>query len=461
MASLSGSSSGSRGGRRNLGLPRPRAGEANQARGGRARANEEEMMRVQNERATVDLELDSDNQAVHNGDNIQQPHDANEDPRPEEHVNPHTANNPAEPVRRRSAQWIGNIPRLNIMARTLLLAPRNFEATAVSSQRQSELETVRNIKRIPTSSLAWDNLRHNGKTVLLNFVSSALNSDQAYLDASGGALINTELLRQKMNQFIVFSFDDGRDDANTEQWKLDLREIDDLQDSQDEAVRREAAAGVGARGAVDNAVANLVHAPGVGGRSLQIDAIGDRVLSQSGRVVARRREEGVIPQVQQPARVPAAISPSVVVSNIARNHPGNPASDDPFLQALLAMHGGSASGTSRPSNDQTPIRPLPDVKVVAETRSIQMQTQIKQYEFAEKHAVFADQAMRQQVLDSLRDQILGSTEPTCAICQMSLTGQVYGTARMACCGGTLHTNCLLRIPDNRKCPFCRHEREFD
>jgi hypothetical protein len=30
---------------------------------------------------------------------------------------------------------------------------------------------------------------------------------------------------------------------------------------------------------------------------------------------------------------------------------------------------------------------------------------------------------------------------------------------MACCGGTLHTNCLLKMPDNIKCPFCRHRRE--
>ena len=217
-----------------------------------------------------------------------------------------------------------------------------------------------------------------------------------------------------MNQFILLSSVPTVHDANTEQWKLDLRHIDEMQDSQDDAVRREAAAGVGARGAVDAAVANLVHAPNVGGRSLQIDAIGERVMSQSGRVVARRREEGVIPQVQQPARVPAAISPSVVVSNIARNHPGNPASDDPFLQALLAMHGGAASGTTRPLIDQSPIR-RPDLKLLEEARSIQIQTQMRQYEFAEKFAEFRDQATKKQVLDGLRDQILGSAEPICAI----------------------------------------------
>lgn len=221
-------------------------------------------------------------------------------------------------------------------------------------------------------------------------------------------------------------------------------------------MRHEAEAGIGARNVIDNAVGNLVHAPNFGGRSLQIDDIADRVMSQSGRVVARRREEGVIPQLQQPARVPAAVSSAAVVNNIARNQP---AADDPFLQAILAIHAGASSEVSRPPNDQTPIRSLPDIKGAAEARSIQMQTQIKQYEFAEKYIV--DQVVKKQVLDGLRDQILGSQEPTCAICQYPLTGQVFGTARMACCGGTLHTNCLLKMPDNRKCPFCRHVQEFD
>lgn len=222
-------------------------------------------------------------------------------------------------------------------------------------------------------------------------------------------------------------------------------------------MRADAAAGVGARLAMDAAVGQLVHAPNVGGRSLQIDAIGDRVLSQSGRVVARRREEGVIPQaqVQQPARVPAAVPPSVaVVANIARNHPGNPASDDPFLQALLSIHGGATSEASRPAAGQYPMSPLPDLKMLEEARSIQLQTQMRQYEFAEKYATFHDQAVKKQVLDGLRDQILGSTEPTCAICLAPVTGMVHGVARMACCGGTFHTDCILKL-NNKACPLCR------
>jgi hypothetical protein len=445
---------------RNVGLTRPRAGagEASQARGLRARANLDEADRVRNQ----DLQPFDDNLGL---DNI--PSGANEPEIPNAGRNSPPVNpdegepevggeNSDEPARRRVAPWIGNTARLNIMARTLLLAPRNFEATAVSSQRQSELETVRNIKRIPASPLAWDNLKHAGKTILLNYVVSELNSDHSYLDSCGRAFINTELLRQKMNQFIMLSSVPVVHDANTEQWKVDLREIDEMQESQDEAVQREAAAGVGARSAIESAVGNLVHAPNVGGRSLQIDAIGDRVLSQSGRPVARRREEGVIPQdVQQPARAPAAIPSVAIVANIARNHPGNPASDDPFLQALLAMHGGAASGTSRPPFDQSPIRPVPDLKLMEEARSIQIQTQMKQYEFAEKFAVFQDEATKRQVLDGLRDQILGSAEPCCGICHAPVTGMVNGIARMGCCGGTLHTACLVKVI-GKKCPFCRH-----
>jgi hypothetical protein len=90
-----------------------------------------------------------------------------------------------------------------------------------------------------------------------------------------------------------------------------------------------------------------------------------------------------------------------------------------------------------------------------EARSIQIQTQMKQYEFAEKFAVFQDEATKRQVLDGLRDQILGSAEPCCGICHCPVTGMVNGIARMGCCGATLHTACLVKVI-GKKCPFCRH-----
>ena len=159
------------------------------------------------------------------------------------------------------------------------------------------------------------------------------------------------------------------------------------------------------------------------------------MLSQSGRAVARRREEGVIPQVQQPARLPAAVSAAAVVANVARNQP---ASDDPFLQALLA---------TRP-------HPKPDLKALEEARAIQVQTQMKQYAFAEI-AIFDDQLTKKQVLDGLRNQILGSAETMCVICHSIITGDVHGIARMPCCGSTLHVLCLLKNPNRDTCSFCR------
>lgn len=219
------------------------------------------------------------------------------------------------------------------------------------------------------------------------------------------------------------------------------------------ALQREAEAGVGARNELDAAVANLIHVPSVGGRSLQVDAIGDRVLSQSGRVVARRREDAVIPQVipqvQQPARVPAAISSAAVVNNIARSQP---AADDPFLQALLALR-SQEDGI----RDQlrSPKRPQLDLKLVEEARSIQLSTQIRQYEFARDNVVFESDQRKREILEQLRNQILGSQETVCGLCQSSVTGLVYGVARMPCCGQTLHTSCLILMPNRLICPFCR------
>jgi hypothetical protein len=219
------------------------------------------------------------------------------------------------------------------------------------------------------------------------------------------------------------------------------------------ALQREAEAGVGARNVIDAAVANLIHVPSVGGRSLQVDAIGDRVLSQSGRVVARRREDGVIPQVQQPARVPAAISSAAVVNNIARSQP---AADDPFLQALLAIR--SQEDAIR-DHFRSPKRPQLDLKLVEEARSIQVSTQIRQYEFARDNVVFESDLRKREMLEQLRNQILGSQETVCGLCQSSVTGLVYGVARMPCCGNTLHTSCLILMPNRLTCPFCRVVQE--
>lgn len=218
MASLSGRSgnTGRRGGR-SLGLSHPRAGEANAARGGRAIANQQERNRVQNEAIPdgrqVPAIADEDDPFALNSQEAQeddQARDQEQPPRADEE------NDQGEPFRARErfVRWLGNTARLNIMARTLLLAPLNFETLAGAANRQSDLDTIRNMKRIQTSALAWDNLKHSGKTILLNRVCADLNADAAYLEAAGGARLNPELLRQKMNQFITLAQDVGNDGAS-------------------------------------------------------------------------------------------------------------------------------------------------------------------------------------------------------------------------------------------------------
>ena len=202
-----------------------------------------------------------------------------------------------------------------------------------------------------------------------------------------------------------------------------------------------------------------MHAPGVGGgRSLNIDAIGDRVLSQSGRVIARRREDAEIPQVQQPARVPAAVSPAVVVSNIARNQPPG---EDMFLQALLNLT-SSNGAAAPPSHPRISLGPAPerDPKKLNEARSVEVDTLMKQHAFA-KACDFSDAQIKKQVLVGLQQQILGSSETICAICQDTLIGQAFNVARMPCCGGSLHTLCLMRTPYGQRCVFCRADYRND
>lgn len=262
MASLSSGSNGSTGPRRSVGLPRLRAaaasGEIAIARGGRGTANRQEIARadasrrgdpyaidgvidleenqnqnlsnsleryiervanVQNdpifrealardnageaiasdaeEREEVDDFLLPQNDAVHANDvaALSPNHDA---PRP------NAAAAPRAIIRGRS-QWAGNAPRLNCMSRALLTGPHNFEVAAHSSQRSAELEALRHMKRIPGIPLAWDNLKHAGKTLILGKVSVELSADRAFLEASGGATISTELLRQKMNHFMALA----------------------------------------------------------------------------------------------------------------------------------------------------------------------------------------------------------------------------------------------------------------
>jgi hypothetical protein len=254
MASLSSGSNVSTGRRGVVGLPRPRAaaasGEIAIARGGRGTANRQEIARADASRrgdpfaidGVIDLEANQ-NQNLSNsleryiervanvqndpnfrealardnagdmiandaeeGEEVYGPPQNDDVPNEAELSQNHDAPRPsAAAAPRGRSQWAGNTRRLNCMSRALLTGPHNFEVAAQSSQRPAELEALRNMKRSPGIPLAWDNLKHAGKTLILGKVSVELSADPAFLEASGGATISTELLRQKMNHFMALA----------------------------------------------------------------------------------------------------------------------------------------------------------------------------------------------------------------------------------------------------------------
>jgi hypothetical protein len=232
MASSSGSvtSAGRRGGQVGLSRPRAASSENEIARGGRAVANQQEIFRVRraehyaipNENPIPNV-APPNSQQVANIQNLPNAEDAlvltDAEEEEEDHgllqdddgrdADVHLPGAAApRPRRSRRPQWANNDARLNIMSRALLYGPHNYEVAANSSQRNADMEAVRNMKRIPSSSLAWDNLKHAGKTLILGKVSVDLSADRAYLEASGGAAITTELLRQKMNHFMALAVRD-------------------------------------------------------------------------------------------------------------------------------------------------------------------------------------------------------------------------------------------------------------
>jgi hypothetical protein len=139
--------------------------------------------------------------------------------------------------------------------------------------------------------------------------------------------------------------------SDREQWKLDFRTVHAKQQQQIRAVEQDLNAGVQNRQVIDDALGGLIHPPGIG-RNLQIEAIHGRVHSQSGHVIARERQAGIIPQpqVQQPARVPASVAPApaIVMNNVQRGQGNSEFADDPFLSAL--MRGHIAQGSPPPAS---------------------------------------------------------------------------------------------------------------
>ncbi len=246
---------------------------------------------------------------------------------------------------------------------------------------------------------------------------------------------------------------------DTEQWKHDFKEVNEKQQQQVHTIQQDAAAGIANRAIVDNALGAMIHPPGNNvGRSMQIEAINARVISQSGHVIAReRRESGIIPQVMPvargPAVIPAAINPDAIVNVQQRSRPAlNQIEDDPLIAALLR-------GNFLSSNAAAALPSANDLKVQQEARSFELQNLISQHSFAIK--LPADFPEKERLCQTIAKKIVGfdKFERQCCICQEELDDRSY-TAEMPCCKGVFHTSCLLRIPQPphgapKQCPLCR------
>jgi hypothetical protein len=248
---------------------------------------------------------------------------------------------------------------------------------------------------------------------------------------------------------------------DTEQWKHDFKEVNDKQNQQIQAIQQDAAAGIVNRANVDNAVGAMIHPPGNNvGRSMQIEAIHARVVSQSGHVIAReRRESAIIPQVMPvargPAVIPAAINPDAIV-NVQQRRPAlNQIEDDPVIAAFLR-------GNFSPSHAAASAAPpSTNFKVQQEARSVELQNLISQHNFCSKLPdTFPE---KEKLCQTIAKKIVGFDhfERQCCVCQLEIDDKSH-TARLPCCNNIIHTNCLLRIPQPdygrpKQCPLCRSE----
>jgi hypothetical protein len=248
--------------------------------------------------------------------------------------------------------------------------------------------------------------------------------------------------------------------ADREQWKIDLRLVHAKQQTQLQAIQQEIESGTQNRQRVDNTLGALVHPPGSSGnRSMAIEAISARVASQSGHVIARERQTGVINQhiPQQPARLPASIAPEIVMNNIQRGQRQN--EDDPFITAVLRMQ------EAQPSSAPAANSYLVNTKVQLENRSIQLQNLMQQHKFVTDLPVGFPN--KEVILKTLTDKIIDNHSAVdnlthnCPICLEDFTGVAHNTARLPCCSQFIHTQCFAKLiaegvsTHSRKCPYCR------
>lgn len=361
--------------------------------------------------------------------------------------------------------WRGNHAKLNIVFRVLLQMPAILESTAIHNNNEDAITTINSHKRNINSDFGWDNVKHAGQTFLMIMAARELNNDRAFAEyIAPGNPLKHELLRQKFTEFMDEVAEDTADYSlpGVQQWKLDLREIDTLQKSQQEIVANERREGVQERGFLEENIGNLVRGPGgENQRDMSVRSIRARVVSASGHVIARQRESEVIPQqLQRPANHPASVAPELVIANIGRGQQN--LADDPVIQALLHV----TQAAQPQAATVGPVHPFTSAKTIAEVRDIEVTTQMRQYEFAEKH--MPEGPEKEQILESIRKQILGCPEIKCCICQSEMAATALNVARTSCCGAYMHLMCAFSIRNEgygrtseKICPLCRQKMCFE
>ena len=192
------------------GSRRPRVGLSD-PRGARAQANEEEGVRLAREaddvrhviRRIVDngamgLDIPDSNSEELDSD-FEDEFDAN--PPPPIRPIPGAAIPPIPPARSRNL-WIGNNPKLNLVASKFRGQPLRQELAANASGSQDLIAKIRSLKRDPTKEFDFGNLKHSGKKFLMEQTAAELNEcAQFQLHMPAGAQLQYEYLRQKIKEF--------------------------------------------------------------------------------------------------------------------------------------------------------------------------------------------------------------------------------------------------------------------
>ena len=105
------------------------------------------------------------------------------------------------PARSRNL-WVGNDPKINLVASKFRGQPLRQELAANASGSQDLIAKIRSLKRDPTKEFDFGNLKHSGKKFLMEQTAAELNEcAQFQLHMPAGAQLTPEYLRQKIKEF--------------------------------------------------------------------------------------------------------------------------------------------------------------------------------------------------------------------------------------------------------------------